>query len=88
MLKNSKSKFVYYGLAWIPPLTLKKKIQCETESTGFLSYWAPYWVPMEKKETTGKKLILHNYQHKILNCKEMKVTWVQYQQVLSWPFNL
>ena len=49
MLKNSKSKFVYYGLAWIPPLTLKKKIQCETESTGFLSYWAPYWVPMEKK---------------------------------------
>ena len=35
MLKNSKSKFVYYGLAWIPPLTLKKRYNVKQKVQGF-----------------------------------------------------
>ena len=88
MLKNSKSKFVYYGLAWIPPLALKKRYNVKQKVQGFYHTGLLTECQWKKKETTGKKLILHNYQHKILNCKEMKVTWVQYQQVLSWHFNL
>ena len=67
MLKNSKSKFLYYGLAWIPPppSPLKKDTMWNRKYRVFIilgSLLSANEKKKKKKETTGNKLILHNYK--------------------------
>ena len=62
MLKNSKSKFVYYGLAWIPPLTLKKRYNVKQKVQGF--YHTGLLTEYQWKK---KKLLVKNLYCIIIN---------------------
>ena len=64
MLKNSKSKFVYYGLAWIPPLTLKKRYNVKQKVQGF--YHTGLLTECQWKK---KKLLVKNLYCIIINIK-------------------
>ena len=67
MLKNSKSKFVYYGLAWIPPLTLKKRYNVKQKVQGF--YHTGLLTECQWKKKRKKKLPVINLYCIIINIK-------------------